>query len=120
MKIVIYESNQMKGTHLGEFQELVMLTVGMLYDDAYGVAIQDEIKKQTNRKVTLSTIHAALNRLEDKGLLVSRLGGATEERGGRPKRLFKITAYGRQALETSRAMRNRMWELIPRVAWDTM
>ncbi len=110
----------MKGTNIGEFQELVMLTVGMLYDDAYGVAIQDEIKKQTNRKVTLSTIHAALNRLEDKGLLVSQLGGATEERGGRPKRLFKITAYGRQVLEQSRAMRNRMWELIPRVAWDKM
>ncbi len=110
----------MKGTNIGEFQELVMLTVGMLYDDAYGVAIQDEIKKQTNRKVTLSTIHAALNRLEDKGLLVSRLGGATEERGGRPKRLFKITAYGRQVLEQSRAMRNRMWELIPCVAWDKM
>lgn len=110
----------MKGTYIGEFQELVMLTVGVLYDDAYGVAIQDEIRKQTGRKVTLSTVHAALNRLEDKGYLTSKLGGATEERGGRPKRLFRITAYGRQALEASRAMRNRMWELIPKIAWDQM
>ena len=108
----------MKGTNLGEFQELVMLTVGILYDDAYGVSIQDEIKRQTGRKVTLSTIHAALNRLEDKGFLNSRLGGATEERGGRPKRLFQVTAYGKRALEACRTQRNRMWELIPRIVWD--
>lgn len=110
----------MKGTNLGEFQELVMLTIAVLYDNAYGVTIQDEIKRQTGRSVTLSTIHAALNRLEDKGFLSSRLGGATDERGGRPKRLFRVTAYGRQALEESRAVRNRMWELIPKVAWDQM
>lgn len=110
----------MKGTNLGEFQELVMLTVGILYDDAYGVSIQDEIKRQTGRKVTLSTIHAALNRLEDKGFLSSHLGGATEERGGRPKRLFQVTAYGKRALEESRTQRNRMWELIPRIAWDNV
>lgn len=110
----------MKGTNLGEFQELVMLTVGMLYDDAYGVSIKDEIEKQSGRKVTLSTIHAALNRLEDKGYLNSRMGGATEERGGRPKRLFRVTAYGKQVLEESRQMRNRMWDLIPRIAWDQM
>ena len=108
----------MKGTNLGEFQELVMLTVGLLYDDAYGVSIKDEIKEQTGRTVTLSTVHAALNRLEDKGFLNSRLGGATEERGGRPKRLFRVTAYGKQALEESRHMRNRMWDLIPKIAWD--
>ncbi|MDF9800168.1 PadR family transcriptional regulator PadR [Catalinimonas alkaloidigena] len=107
----------MKGTNLGELQELVMLTVGMLYDDAYGVSIKDEIEKQSGRRVTLSTIHAALNRLEDKGYLNSRMGGASEERGGRPKRLFRVTAYGKQVLEESRQMRNRMWDLIPRIAW---
>lgn len=110
----------MKGTNLGELQELVMLAVGVLYDDAYGVSIKDEIEKQSGRKVTLSTIHAALNRLEEKGYLNSRMGGATEERGGRPKRLFRVTAYGKQALEESRQMRNRMWSLIPRIAWDLM
>jgi DNA-binding PadR family transcriptional regulator len=115
---VIYETNQMKGTNLGEFQELVMLSVGILYDDAYGVSIQDEIKRQTGRKVTLSTIHAALNRLEDKGFLTSQMGGATEERGGRPKRLFYLTAYGKRALEECRNQRNHMWQLIPRIAWN--
>lgn len=110
----------MKGTHIGEFQELVLLTVGILYDDAYGVSIKDEIEQQTGRSVTLSTVHAALNRLEDKGFLASRRGGDTEARGGRPKRLFQITAYGKQALEESRMMRNRLWGLIPRVAWGNM
>jgi PadR family transcriptional regulator, regulatory protein PadR len=110
----------MKGTNLGELQELVMLAVGVLYDDAYGVSIKDEIEKQAGRSMTLSTVHAALNRLEDKGFLISRMGGATEERGGRPKRLFRVTAYGKQALEESRVMRNRMWESIPRIAWDNI
>jgi DNA-binding PadR family transcriptional regulator len=110
----------MKGTNLGELQELVMLAVGVLYDDAYGVSIKEEIERQTGRSITLSTVHAALNRLEDKGFLISRMGGATEERGGRPKRLFRVTAYGKQALEESRAMRNRMWESIPRIAWDNI
>ncbi|WPP48473.1 PadR family transcriptional regulator [Catalinimonas niigatensis] len=110
----------MKGTNLGELQELVMLAVGVLYDDAYGVSIKDEIEKQTGRSMTLSTVHAALNRLEDKGFLISRMGGATEERGGRPKRLFRVTAYGKRALEESRMMRNRMWESIPRIAWDNI
>ena len=107
----------MKGTNLGEFQEIVLLTVGILYDDAYGVSIKDEIDKQSGRKVTLSTVHAALNRLEDKGFLSSRLDKPTDERGGRPKRLFRLTAYGKHALEESREMRNRMWQLIPKVAW---
>lgn len=110
----------MKGTNLGELQELVMLAVGVLYDDAYGVSIKEEIERQTGRSITLSTAHAALNRLEDKGFLISRMGGATEERGGRPKRLFRVTAYGKQALEESRTMRNRMWESIPRIAWDNI
>lgn len=110
----------MKGTNLGELQELVMLAVGLLYDDAYGVSIKDEIERQSGRSMTLSTVHAALNRLEDKGFLISRMGGATEERGGRPKRLFRVTAYGKQALEESRIMRNRMWESIPRIAWDNI
>ncbi len=110
----------MKGTNLGEFQEIVLLAVGILYNNAYGLLIKDEIKKQTGRKVTLSTVHAALHRLEDKGFLTSRLGGATKERGGRPKRLFQVTAYGKRALEESRALRNGMWDLVPKIAWDHM
>lgn len=110
----------MKGTNIGEFQEIVLLAVGILYDNAYGLLIKDEIEKQTERKVTLSTVHAALNRLEDKGFLTSHLGGATKERGGRPKRLFQVTAYGKRALEESRDIRNNMWDLVPKIAWDNI
>ena len=57
----------MKGTYLGEFEELVLLVVGMLFDDAYGVAIVDELENQTGRSVMISSVHKALVRLEDKG-----------------------------------------------------
>jgi hypothetical protein len=69
----------MKGTYLGEFEELVLLTVGILYDDAYGLAIVDELEKQTGRNVMISSAHKALVRLEDKGYLKSKMGGATEQ-----------------------------------------
>lgn len=110
----------MKGTNLGEFQELVMLVVGMLYDDAYGISIKDAIEQQSGRKVTLSTVHSALNRLEDKGLLISYMSEPIKARGGRPKRLFKITTVGREALIENRELRNRIWEHIPKVAWENM
>ena len=97
-----------------------MLAVGILYGNAYGISIKDEIEKQTERKVTLSTVHAALNRLERKGFLTSNMGGATPERGGRPKRLFLVTAYGKRALEESRKVRNNMWNAVPKVAWENL
>ena len=103
----------MKGTSLGEFEELVLLAVAILDEDAYGVAIMDEIETRTKRTVTISTIHATLNRLEGKGFLDSHLGGATSDRGGRSKRLFDITASGRKAMENSRDLRNAMWQSVP-------
>ena len=108
----------MKGTHLGEFEEIVLLTVGILYEDAYGLAITDEIEQRTGRNITISSVHKALNRLESKGFLTSRMGGATEERGGRQKRLFSITAYGKKALNDARDLRNNMYEAIPKVIWQ--
>lgn len=108
----------MKGTHLGEFEELVLLTVGILYDDAYGLGITDEIEQRTSRTVTVSSVHKALMRLEQKGFLHSRMGGATEARGGRKKRLFTITNSGKEALRDARAMRNQLWQAIPKVVWD--
>ena len=72
----------MKGTYLGEFEELVLLTVGALYPEAYGVAIMDDIKSETGRSVNISAIHSAMRRLEDKGFVKSFMGGATNERGG--------------------------------------
>jgi len=108
----------MKGLSLGEFEELVMLSVAILQGEAYGVAVMDEIKKQSGRKSTISTVHETLIRLEKKGFLQSYTGGATKVRGGRKKRYFEITAYGKKAINETRELRNKMWKQVPRVIWE--
>ncbi len=108
----------MKGTSLGEFEELVLLTVGILYNDAYGLGIRDELEKQTGRKVMISSVHKALVRLEDKGFLTSYMGGATDERGGRKKRLYELTVSGKKVLNQSKDLRNAMWDSVPKVVWE--
>ena len=106
----------MKGTHLGEFEELILLIVGVLYPDAYGLSIRSEVISQTNRSVAIGAVHSALSRLEQKGFLTSNLADATNERGGRRKKLFTITAAGQRAVQTSRELRNSLWEQIPEIA----
>ncbi len=110
----------MKGTQLGEFEELVMLVVGILYPDAYGISIQEELIAQAGRSVAIGAIHSALNRLQEKGLLTSELAKATHERGGRRKRLFQITAKGKAAIAKNHEMRNSMWDKIPELAWKNI
>lgn len=110
----------MKGTNLGEFEELVLLTVGILYDNAYSVAIQRELNKQTDRKVSISSVHAAVYRLEEKGLLNSRMGDMSSERGGKRKRIFTISQSGKVALETANELRNRMRNQIPEIAFENL
>jgi PadR family transcriptional regulator, regulatory protein PadR len=108
----------MKGNNLGELEEVVLLVVGVLFDEAYGVAIQEELLSRCDRKATLSTIHVALHRLEEKGFLESRFDGATNERGGRRKLLFRVTKSGQKALGNSRDMRNELWKAIPKTAFS--
>ncbi|MDH5398647.1 MAG: PadR family transcriptional regulator [Cyclobacteriaceae bacterium] len=103
----------MERKYLGEFEEIVLLVVAMLEGEAYGVNITHEIIEQTFRKVRLNQVHASLHRLEDKGMVISRMGGATKARGGRRKRIFTITAYGRQALHDIQAIRNKLWQQQP-------
>ncbi|MBT1696158.1 helix-turn-helix transcriptional regulator [Fulvivirgaceae bacterium PWU4] len=103
----------MKRAYLGEFEELVLLTVAVLSANAYGVAITHEIIQQTGRSARLNQVHAALQRLEDKGMVTSKMGDPTAERGGRRKRLFSISAYGQQTLNDIQAVRNHMWSLLP-------
>jgi PadR family transcriptional regulator, regulatory protein PadR len=102
----------MKRTYLGEFEELVLLTVAILGQGAYGVAITDELDRQTGRAVSISAVHAALHRLEEKSMLSSHMGDATAERGGRRKRLFSVTALGSRKLQEVREQRNRLWDSI--------
>ncbi|WP_421764394.1 PadR family transcriptional regulator [Ekhidna sp.] len=110
----------MKGTNLGEFEELVLLTVGILYDNAYSVAIQQELNSQTGRKVSISSVHAAVYRLEEKGLLNSRMGEMSNERGGKRKRLFNISQAGKVALEKANELRNRLRNQIPEIAFENL
>lgn len=106
----------MKGTYLGELEELVLLTVGILYPEAYGVGVMDEIERQTNRSLNISAVHAVLTRLEEKGFLKSKMSEPTDERGGRRKRIFLLTAAGKRALEEANEMRNQLFNQIPRIA----
>lgn len=108
----------MKKYPLGEFEEIVLLTVGVLYDEAYGVAIKKEIEVQLDRKVSVGALQSALRRMEQKGYLKSREGESTPNRGGRPKRYFNITAHGKQALEYTRDVRVDLWNRIPKIALD--
>lgn len=95
--------------YLGELEELILLMVALIGADAYGVSITEELEGQTGRVITISAVHAALHRLEEKGFVKSKMGGASMERGGRRKRLFQLTAYGRQALQELRDVRNAIW-----------
>lgn len=106
----------MKKYPLGEFEEIVLLTVGVLYDEAYGVVIKDEIEKRLERKVSVGALQSALRRMEDKGYLISRFGEKTNERGGKRKRFFTMTAFGKKALDYAREVRNGLWNDIPDIA----
>lgn len=108
----------MKGSYLGEFEEVVLLAVAIRTGDAYGAGVVNEIEQQLGRAVNLGAVHTALNRLEEKGFVKSEMGGATAERGGRSKRLYAVTASGRRALEEIRQLRNQMWDTIPKIVWS--
>lgn len=103
---------------MGEFEEIVLLAVAIQSGDAYGAAVVSEIEQQMKRSVNLGAVHSALNRLQEKGLVSSEMGGVTPERGGRRKRLYSVTAYGKRALEEIRQVRNQMWDTIPKTAWS--
>ncbi len=103
----------MKGTHLGEFEELVLLTIASLLDSAYSVAICDELSKHADRTVKLGVVHAVLNRLEEKGLVKSELGDATAARGGKRKRFYLVTGAGKASLIRSKEIRDELWQKIP-------
>ena len=106
----------MKGTYLGEFEEIVLLTIGVLQDDAYGAAIKIEIEKRTDRKPSIGALHSALSRLEDKGFINSHEGGATQNRGGRRKRFYTITSAGKATLKKANELRNELFKLIPNIS----
>lgn len=101
--------------YLGELEELILLMIALIGSEAYGVSITKALEEQAGRVITISAVHAALQRLEEKGFVKSKMGGASMERGGRRKRLFDLTAYGRQTLLELRDVRNTIWAQIQNV-----
>ena len=102
---------------LGEFEEIVLLIVGILNGDAYSVGIITEIDERLNRNVSLGAIQTVLKRLENKDLLRSKFGDATNERGGKRKRLYELTAEGQKIIDQTRLQRNSLWEAIPKLSF---
>ena len=103
----------MKETRLGEFEEVIMLLVGILGEEAYAFKIAEEFESQTGRAVSIGATHSTLDRLENKGFLKSGMGNATAERGGRRKRIFTITALGKRVVKESMDFKVSLWSQYP-------
>jgi len=108
----------MKGTHLGEFEEIVLLTIAALREDAYGLAIKKDLEEQAARKITLSAVHAACNRLEAKGFLSAHFGEATKMRGGKRKKIYSVSLKGQHALKAAHSLRLKLWRRIPTTSFQ--
>ena len=102
--------------HLGEFEEIVMLTVAILHGEAYGVSIIEEIEERLKRSVSIGSLQVVLKRLESKGYLQSELGEASAVRGGKKKRYYTVTNLGKSTLRKTKDQRMQLWDAIPDIA----
>jgi len=107
----------MKQQSLGEFEELVLLMVAALHDEAYGVPILENLEEKLEKKLNISAVHVALKRLERKGFVKSRFGGITEERGGRRKKFYVITVTGKRMLDAQFELRTCLYNQIPVISF---
>lgn len=103
----------MKETRLGEFEEVILLLVGILAEEAYAYKIAEEFESQTKRNVSIGAVHSTLSRLDEKGFLTSEMGQSTAARGGRRKRIYTITASGATVLQESRDFKVSLWKQYP-------
>ena len=106
----------MKKTKLGEFEELVLLTVAALQQEAYGVEIKRELEERIKEKLSVGSIQSALKRMEEKGFLISEFGEATLKRGGKRKRIYTTTSYAHKVLGEMKDIRAGLWNSIPTTA----
>ena len=102
----------MKKTKLGEFEELVLLTVIVLKENAYGIGIMHDLEERMKGQLSFGSVQSALKRLEEKGFLTSAFGEATEKRGGRRKRIYTVTAQGNAVLAEMQDIRNSLYNHI--------
>ncbi|WP_421873153.1 PadR family transcriptional regulator [Marinoscillum sp.] len=110
----------MKETRLGEFEEVLLLLVGILDEEAYAFKIAEEFQTQSGRSTSIGSVHSTLDRLKDKGFLTSEMSAPTAERGGRRKRIYSITNAGKNALQTSRDFKVNLWNQYPGLAVDKL
>lgn len=108
----------MKTPSLGEFEELVLLTVAAQHDQAYGVSIQKSLEEHLGKKLNISAIHVALKRMVDKGFVQSQFGGITQSRGGRRKKFYIITAFGKKMLDNQYQVRTSLYQQIPKITFS--
>jgi DNA-binding PadR family transcriptional regulator len=108
----------MSNQSLGEFEELVLLMVAALHDEAYGVSILENLEGKLSKKLNISAVHVALKRIEDKGFVKSRFGGITSDRGGRRKKFYVITALGKRMLDDQYALRTAIYQQIPKISFS--
>jgi DNA-binding PadR family transcriptional regulator len=108
----------MKKTKLGEFEELVLLTVAALQKEAYGVEIKRELEERLNERLSVGSIQSALKRMEEKGFLISEFGEATMKRGGKRKRIYTTTSYAHRVLSEMKEIRAGLWESIPKFSHE--
>lgn len=99
-----------RGGRLSQLEQWVLLCLARLGDEAYGVPVHQEIETRTGRSVSIATVYSALDRLETNGLIVSRLSSPLPERGGRAKRLYRLSLEGATALRDARRVHSTMWE----------
>ncbi len=107
----------MKAPSLGEFEELVLLTVAAQHDEAYGVSILESLETHLGKKLNISAIHVALKRMDEKGFVQSRFGGITNDRGGRRKKFYVVTALGKRMLDQQYALRTSIYQQIPKISF---
>ena len=106
----------MKETRLGEFEEVLLLLVGILAEEAYALNVSMKFEIQTGRSVSIGSVHSTLDRLSTKGFLTSKMSDPTNKRGGRRKRIYSISASGQRALEASKDLKVSLWNQFPDMA----
>jgi DNA-binding PadR family transcriptional regulator len=100
---------------LGNLEEMILLTTAVMREEAYGITITEKYRQITHHSISLSAVHTVLRRLEKKGFIESHMGGATPERGGRRKRIFKVTSYGYKILSDIQLQRQHLWDQMPEI-----
>lgn len=101
---------------LGYLEETVLLLVMIMDEEAYGFTVSQEYEKQTGKSISISAVHTVLSRMEKKGYIESQMGGATEDRGGRKKRIFKITNLGVRVIQEIKQQRQKLWNQVPNLS----